>query len=205
VKMTTVVDDRNQSLLNSPGSGTFQHSAGYFGINSSPSIRLRVDLQYPTIPGKQIRLIRGTIPVIVTTRRPDPIVVPIAESVGKSFHNDEADVTLLDYRPAQKNMPAALQLSLKHLNQAIPPVDAGIGEPLGYRVDPAQQQIEILDSQGRPLSWFPSSTFYNGDESRLTLTLGARGSAGAPSTLRYHSTIRVSSEIAFEFRDIPIP
>ena len=201
VKLTTVVDDRNQSLLGPPGSGGFQHNAGYFGINASASLRLRADLQYPASPGEQIRLLRGTIPVVVATRRPDPAVLSLAGSVGRSIRVDEVAFTLLDYRPAQGNVPATIQVALKPLGQAHGVMNGGIGEPSGYRADPIQQ-LEILDAGGRPLSWFPSRASYNGDESRLTLTVGT---GAIPATLRYYGILRASSEFAFEFRDIPIP
>ena len=205
IKLTAVTDDRGQSLLNSPGAGTFQHHAGYFGINPAPTLRLRADLSYPESPGKQIRVIRGSIPLIVATRKPDPLVVSLSDSMGKSRRNEDVDLTLVEYRPARGDQPATIQVAIKPLGAANQPVESGVGEPLGYRPDSPQQQIEILDAEGRILSWFPSSTLYNGEETRLTLTLGSRGTPGVPASLRYHGILRAHSEAAFEFRDIPIP
>jgi len=205
VKLTTAVDDQGRSLLIPARPGTFQQSSGYFGMNPAPMVRLRVDLAYPEAPGQRIRLIKGMIPVIVATRKPDPLEVSLTGSSGKSFRNDEVSLTLRDSRPAQGNQPATIELSLTPLGATLQPLDAGAGEPLAYRHESPQQQIEILDAQGRTLPWFPSGTFYNGEETRLTLTMVSRGTPVVPATLRYHGMIQAASEIAFEFRDVPIP
>jgi hypothetical protein len=205
VRLTSAVDDRGQSLVLQPRPGTFQHSAGYFGMNPSPLVRLRVDLAHPEAAGKRIRLIRGVIPVVVAARKPDPLEFPIEGSIGKLFRNDEVALTVRESRPSRNNQPATLELSVKPFGPGIPPLDAGEGEPLAYRPDSPQQQIEILDAQGRALPWFPSGTNYNGEETRLILTLISRGKPSIPATIRYHGITRAASEIAFEFRDIPMP
>jgi hypothetical protein len=141
----------------------------------------------------------------VATRKPNPLDVPLDESRGRLFRSDEAIVTLLDHRPASTNKPAMVQVSIKPLGIAAQPINPGNGEPLGYRPDSFQQQIEILDAQGRSLSWFPAVSFYDGDETRLTMTIVNRGASGGPATLRYHGLLKANADVAFEFRDIPIP
>ncbi len=177
-------------------------------MNPSSMLRFRVDLSYPNSPARRIKTLRGTIPVIVATRKSDPLVVPLAESRGKLFRSEDVALTVLDLRPASTNQPATVQVSVKPLGSAVvEPVNPGNGEPLGYRPDSFQHQIEILDAQGRALSWFPSVAFHDGEETRLTLTVGgSRGAPGGiPTTLRYHGILKAESEVAFEFRDIPIP
>jgi hypothetical protein len=205
VKVMAAVDERGQALSSRSGPGAFGSSAEYFGISPSSIHRFRVDLDYPDAPGRRIKTLSGTIPVIVATRKPNPIVVPLDESRGRLYRSDEAIVTLIDHRPASTNQPAMVQVSIKPFGAAVPPINPGNGEPLGYRPDSFQQQIEILDAQGRRLSWFPAGSFYDGDETRLTLSVGNRGAADAPTTLRYHGILKANADVAFEFRDIPIP
>jgi hypothetical protein len=202
VKVSAAVDDRGRSLLN-PAS--FQHEAGYFGMSPSSLLRFRVDLDHPGPPAREIKALRGVVPVIVATRKPDPIVVPLAESRGKLFRSDDVALTLLEHRPASPQQPATIQVAIRALGATIEPVNHGNGEPLGYRPESFQQQMEILDAQGRLLTWFPSGTIYDGEETRLTLTVGTRGEAAVPTTLRYHGVLRANADVAFDFRDIPIP
>jgi hypothetical protein len=201
----TAVDDQGRSLVSPSGAGDAGHYAVHFGVSPSSTVRFRVDLEYPEAPARRLRSLKGTIPVIVATRKADPIVVPLAGSRGKLFRNDEIALTLLDHRPASANQPATLQVSIQPLGAAVPSINRGNGEPPWNRPDTFQQQIEILDDLGRPLPWFPSTSFYDGDETRLTLTVGSRGTAANPRTLRYHGLLKANSEVAFEFRDIPIP
>ena len=205
VKLNSAIDDRGRSLLIPANSGLFQHTAGYFGINPSQAVRLRVDLNYPQEPAHRIGVIKGTIPVIVATRKPNPIEVALASAWGKTFRNDEIELTVRDTRAARNNQPPTIELTIRPLGNPIAPLDAGEGEPLAYRAESPQNQIEILDAQGKVISWFPSGSFYTGEETRLTLTLLSRGVPPVPATLRYHGIIRAPSEVSFEFRDIPIP
>jgi hypothetical protein len=106
IKVTAAADDRGESLLNPTGLASFQHTAGYFGMNPESLLRFRVDLNYPESPARRIRTLRGTIPLIVAMRRPDPIVVPLAGSLGKVFRRDEVALSLIDHRPASGGRPA---------------------------------------------------------------------------------------------------
>jgi hypothetical protein len=205
VRVISAVDDQGRSLSSPADPGTFRQSSGYFGLNPSSLLRLRVDLSYPEPPSHRIKVLRGVIPVIVAARKSDPLVVPLAGSRGKLFRDDEVALTLIDHRAASNDQPSTIQVAIRPLGAVENPIRPGHGEPLAYRPDSFQQQIEVIDAQGRPLPWFPSSSFYDGEETRLTMTVGTRVAPGAPATLRYHGLLSARSEVAFEFRDVPIP
>ena len=205
IKLGTAVDDHGRSLLPRLERGTFQHTAGYFGMNPAPMVRLRLNLASPEKAGSQIRLIRGVIPVVVATRKPDPLEILLSDSVGKSFQNKDATVTLRGFRAAQNVQPSAIELSIRSEGPGDSPINSGEGEPLAYRPDSPQQQIEVLDAQGRVLTWFQSGTFYNGEETRLLMTLTSRAIPSGPAKIRYYGIIRAATEIPFEFRDVPMP
>jgi hypothetical protein len=214
-KVTVAVDDKGQSLLVPASAGTFQHVAGYNGMNPSPMVRIRVDLARPEVVGQKIRLLRGTIPVTVATRKPDPLEVPIAGSSGKVFRNNDVAIAVQSTRISKGNLAplggarmietALIELSITQLGQPPRPIQFGEGEPLGYRPDTPQQQIEILDADGNTLSWFPSGTFFNGEETRLALTIVNGSKTQVPALIRYHGLIRASADVPFEFRDLPMP
>jgi hypothetical protein len=204
-KVTVAVDDKGQSLLVPPSAGIFQHIAGYNGVNPSPIVRLRVDLARPEAAGQKIRLIRGTIPVTVATRKLEPLEVTIADAIGKVFRNDDVELSIIANRPAQNRGMGSLEIAVTQLGQTPQPIRIGEGEPLGYRPETPQQQIEILDANGKTLPWFPSGTFYRGEETRLSLTIVARGEPAVPAKIRYHGMIRASADVPFEFRNLPMP
>jgi hypothetical protein len=207
IKLTAAVDDHGQSLVPRLERGTFQHTAGYFGMNPAPMVRLPLYLAHPEKQraGSQIRLIKGVIPVIVTTRKVDPLEIRLADSLGKSRQNKDATITLRAFRLAQNAQPSTIELSIRSEGPGNPPIDTGDGEPLAYRPDSPQKQVEVLDDQGRVLPWFQSGTFYNGEETRLLMTMTARGVPSVPATIRYYGIIRAATEIPFEFRDVPMP
>jgi hypothetical protein len=192
-KVTVAVDDKGQSLLIPANAGTFQHMAGYNGMVPSPTVRLRVDLARPEAAGKKIRLIRGTIPITVGTRKPDPLEIPIAGAVGQVFRNEEVAITVQPNRIIRgQSVTAMVELGITQIGQSSRSLQFGEGEPLGYRPDTPQQQIEILDAEGNSLAWFPSGTFYNGEPP-------------VPALIRYHSLIRATADVPFEFRNLPMP
>jgi hypothetical protein len=207
IKLGTAVDDHGRSLLPRVERGTFQHTAGYFGMNPAPMVRLRFNLASPEKDNAsfQIRLIKGVIPVIVTTRKIDPMEISLADAVGKSYQNRDATITVRAFRPAQNAQPSAIELSIRPEGPGNSPIDTGEGEPLAYRPDSPQQQVEVLDAQGRVLPWFQSGTFYNGEETRLLMTLTNRGVPSIPAKIRYYGIIRAATEIPFEFRNVPLP
>ncbi len=205
VRLSSATDDRGRSLLIPASPGGFQHSAGYFGMNPSPSVRLRVDLERPEGQDRTIKILRGTVPLIVAARKPGPLEVSLASAAGKTFRNHEVSLTVGEFRPAEGQRPPTLDVTIRPLGAPAEPLDPGAGEPLAYRADSPQSQVEILDARGQAISWFPSGTFYAGEETRLTMTLISRGAPAVPATIRYHGIIRAPAEVPFEFRDVPIP
>jgi hypothetical protein len=63
-----------------------------------------------------------------------------------------------------------------------------------------QQEIELTDAQGHPVHWYPST--FDAEGSRLTLSLRDQAT---PVELRYFGLSRASTEVDFEFADIPLP
>lgn len=129
IKLVEAIDDRGRSLLGPPGPGSFQHTAGYHGMNPSSMLRFRVDLEYPETRSSTIKTLRGSIPVMVATRKPDPLLVPLAESRGKLFRNDDVALTVIDHRPASANMPATVQLAIRTGGSTVEPARFGAGAP----------------------------------------------------------------------------
>ena len=130
------------------------------------------------------------MPVIVATRKPDPLKVPLEGATGKTFRSADVDLTVREVRAARDGQPAAIELTLKPLGGAVSQAADEV-DPMAARLESPQQQLEILDADGEPLPWFPSSSFFNGEETRLTLSLLAQGTRPPqPSTIAYHGMTR---------------
>jgi len=202
-RVIEAVDDRGKSLLIPAEQVTALHSSGYFGMNPSPLVRFRVDLAYPETAGRRIGRLRGVMPVIAATRKPDPLLVPVPQAIGKTFRSDDVELTVRDIRAATDDQGTTIELTLRSLGGA-----GAVGsevDPMAARLESPQQQLEILGADGEPLGWFPSGSLFDGEETRLTLSLMSRGEASKPAIIAYHGMTRLATEVPFEFRDVPIP
>ena len=205
VRVTEAFDEVGRPLIAAARPAGIQHSSGYFGMNSSPVLRLRADLAQPEGGARRIKRIRGMIPVAVATRKPDPLVLSLDKAAALVARNDEVEVVVREVRPARQGKHCTIELSLKNVAATVAQADALEGDIQPDRTNSPLQQIEVLDDQGRPLPWFQKSSLFNGDETRLILVILPVDAAGPPATIRHHGMIRGSAEIPFEFRDIALP
>jgi hypothetical protein len=206
LKILEAVDDRGQSLLPEAGNGMVtQRVSGYFGLASSSTLHLQAPLRRPEQPGQTIRKLRGTLPIMVATRKPDPLVVPVQGAEGKLFHNDDVSLTIVEVRinPAgnQTSIDLVVRPGANAASRFSPQVENG-AEFLMQRPDAHQQQLEVVDSQGRAISWY--QTNFDAEGSRMTLTLNPQEQA-APAEIRYYGMARAATEVNFEFSDVPMP
>jgi hypothetical protein len=204
LKLTEAVDDRGQSLLPEPDAGPVtQRVSGYFGLVNG-ALQLHAPLKRPEQPGQSIRSLRGTLPVVVATRKPDPLIVPLPSATGKTFQNDDVSLSVLDIRvnpvTHQTNIDVVVRANAAGFN----PASNNAPEPPIHRPDfqQQQQQIEIVDAQGGGIAWYQSN--FVAEESRMTLILNANNQA-VPTELRYYGLARAATEVSFEFHDVPMP
>jgi hypothetical protein len=204
-------DDTEQSLLPSAPTAGAPRRAGYFGFNvGGTTLQLRSELKYPEHPGRVIKRLHLRVPVIVSARKDEPLTIDLAESKGKTFRNGEVSVVVHDVKPDANNQRTLIELAVRP--NAGPTDPSGIAgrfgpEPVAFRgPQMSQNQIEILDAQGRAYQqWFPSSTRMDTEEVRLTLMLMPGDNVGPPAQIRYYDMVRATSEASFTFHDVPMP
>jgi len=205
LKLTEAIDNRGQSLLIPTSGGPLvQRYAGYFGVTAGSSLHLQAPLRRPDQPGRSIHRLRGTLPVIVATRKGDPLVVPLSGSAGKTFHNDEVSLGVLDVRLNPNTSQTSIELSVRANHESGSDADllaTGIATIGIRRHDANQQQIEVLDAQGRQINWYPSNI---SEGSRMTLTLTPH-EQGPPVEIRYYAMVKAATDVSFEFNDVPLP
>lgn len=212
LRLTEAIDDRGQSLLPADEPAPSVRSSGYFGYNTGgvPSVRLQAQLRYPAQPGRTIRLFRGTLPVTVSARKDEPLVIPLADAKGKTFQTEDVLLTINGVNPAPNNQPGtSIDLSIRPNVSADPTVGGApaFAQVMTFRTpNNAQGPIEILDAQNRiHRVWYSSSTSLDTDQLRMTLALPPSEGIGPPAQIRFYSMARATTAVEFEFRDVPMP
>jgi hypothetical protein len=200
LQIQEAVDDRGNSLLTGgqAASGS-PRGATYLAGTCTPVLHLRAPLQRPENAGSTIRSLRGKIPLAITARRPDPLVVPLSDAAGKSFDKGDLRVTVHDVRSDPNNRPRQIELSVAGGAPAGSPDSA---EPETSGQIP-QQSLEIVDTAGRILPWLQTSLGL--ESSRVTLTLVSVPRAGELRELRYYAVSQALVEVPFAFADLPLP
>jgi hypothetical protein len=206
LRIVEAIDEQGQSLLHPIYDGPFlQRASGYFGMTNGSTLTLQAPLSRPSRPSKTIKRLRGSLSVAVSTRKPDPLVVPMSNATGKSFQNDEVDLVVQDIRVDPNTRQMTLDLSIRAHSPAPRSMVASAtpGELAFPRPEINPQQIEILDAQGRPLLWYNAGA--DGEGTRFSLTLIPQQDQATPVQLRYYSLSRAATDVDFVFENVPMP
>jgi hypothetical protein len=198
-------DDRENSLLaeNQRSMMLGRNSTFLMGTCSSV-IHLHAPLSRPKNPGQSIKILRGEVPLRVSARRPDPLIVTLEGAGGKTFVQGDVRLTIHEVRMGASGRGRQIDLSVREGNAGGAPVtdDSSLHDP-SSRQESHQQNIEILDAQNRPLPWF--QTGLEMESSRLTLTLASSAAAADPKELRYYRLTETIVDVPFTFADVPMP
>ena len=209
LKIIEAVDDKGQALAPgaSRGMGN-QRLQGYYGMATGTVLQQQAVLTRPEVPGKTIRTLKGSIPVLVSTRKPGPLAIKLEGAAGKTFKNDEVAITVHEIRQIPNSRQTSVELSVRPSGGANP----GFGSPTplsdlpGGRPELFQSQFDIFDAEGHPLNWFPSN--FDVEAGRMTLLTMATPDPNVKSTpaeIRFFSLARAATEVNFEFNDLPLP
>jgi hypothetical protein len=206
LQLVEAIDDRGNSLI-PVGDDETAHNryAGYFGVSTSPVVQLQAQLHRPATAGEWIKKLRGSVTLTVSARRPHPLVIPLVNSAGKTFADQEHRLTIHDIRPAATNHNTLVELSIKASEPAATSAHADqdvVNDGL-QRADPQHLQIEVFDAGGHLIPWFQSAP--DAETGRFTITLTNQAQPLNLKELRYYGLTRASVKIPFEFTDIPMP
>ena len=203
-RLQEAFDDHANSLIPSGRQSHSLNYRSYFGAPHGPVMETQVPLQRPADPGDTVKILRGTIPVTVSSRRPGPLIVPLENSVGKTFANSDTELTIHSVRAIPDTRQTLVEVSIKTNGPESPSsAEAETYSSLFPRAGQEQLQIDVLDSSDRLMPWFQSIA--DAETSRVTLTLTSSLRSAAPKELRYYSVARSDIDIPFEFSGIPMP
>jgi hypothetical protein len=163
-----------------------------------------VPLGLPDPPVRSPLKLRGVLPVVISSRRADPLVIPMAGAAGKTFRHNGC-VVRIEAVPAPGARPPAVNLSL---SEDLIPADRtriSTGPETDHIGDFLRDRIEFQDAQGHPLTWqllgapMASASNANGELRVRTYVSGT----APPARLLVYRLHRLATEIPFEFGDIP--
>jgi len=207
-RLTEASDDLGQSLVpDAAGLATRHNDDAHFAFRAGSGVaqvRTEFRLRPTDHPGRFARL-RGVIPVMLHVRRPEPtLVIPLADAAGRTFRCDDAAFTIrtVNDSPTATNVSMTVRLNL---DKADLPANAD-GELITTRLRVmGEHQLQLTDAAGTVLADSTSSGYGGGSApSVYNWTIGTFRN-GRATHLRYYSMLRVRSEAAFDFRDVPLP
>jgi hypothetical protein len=199
-------DDRGQSLVPEPADlGTRLHDNADFAFYAGSGVaqvRTEFRLRPTDHPGRVARL-RGVVPVMLHLRRPEPtLVIPLSGAAGKTFRCDDAEFTIgtVNDSPTATNVSMSVHLNVDKADLPDNPDRALIATRLRVM---GEHQIHLTDADGTVL--LHASGSGSGDGRTPSVYRWNIRTLGRAAHLRYYSMLRVRSEAAFDFRDVPLP
>jgi hypothetical protein len=201
------VDDLGQSLLRrDPARIAADHSV-FFNGGGVAEAQFQLDLAMPENPGRSIARLRGTIPVALHVRRPVwGLEIPLDGAVDKAFQHDDAVFTVRGFREDEQGTHVAVDLRLN-----LDKLDVPAGPDLGGDIASsrmrclADHQIDLVDADGHVLNAVGGGGWGRDGSGRMSLTVWKSLNKTRPSRLRYYGMTRAFTDVAFEFRNVPLP
>jgi hypothetical protein len=202
-------DDLGQSLVPEPADVATRLSGGahfaWYPGSGVAQQRTEFRLQPTDHPGRVARL-RGVVPVMLHLRRPEPtLVIPLAGAAGKTFRCDDAEFTIETVKDSPRATNVEMTVRLNVDKADLP--DHPDGELITSRLRVmGEHQIQLTDAAGTVLADSTGGGYGGGsnDPAVFHWTIGTFRN-GPATHLRYYSMLRVRSEAAFDFRDVPLP
>jgi hypothetical protein len=212
LKISEAIDEQGRSLAprDDPAQAQitrFQSLQGYNAFPAGSVLQVQVPLVLPDPPGTLVKRLRGTMPVVVLSRRENPFLVKLAEAKGKTIQNERLTLTIHEIKAEQTFTTIELTAKVRR-DEAEGPQQGPIGPEFAVfnGGGQAQKQVEIVDDQGRPYQqWFAYNAQPSNEGLRLTLRLTSTEGVGPPAEIRYYDLARAETTVNFELDDIPMP
>ncbi len=210
VRLTEATDDLGQSLVPDAttaalGFKDIIHFAtrGASGVTQAQAqFRLRV----PTRTDGTRASLRGVVPLMIHVRRPDPaLVIPLAGAVGKTFRTDEVEIKVESASTSAKATNVGMVITLDVARANLPPQPDNPLTTSRLQVL-GQHQLQLVAADGTIVADSAGSGYGGGNVTPNVHHWNIGTFQTGPAThLRFYSMFRVPTEVAFEFRDVPLP
>jgi hypothetical protein len=202
VRLTAAEDEEKQSMLpshNEPGNGggrSFYYGGGYRSFVH----QAQATLILPSRTSRTVKILRGVIPVtLLADQKPAVVTEHLLSAKGKKFQTGVATFHVEDVSElAGKQYQIKLAVT----------EDSKDGPNDWVRIQSLQQRIELQDDKGNKEQFYFNSMGTNGTNSaQYTLVVQPNDNPkiGPPAKLVYYAWVLMEHEIAFTFRDLPLP
>jgi hypothetical protein len=190
------VDDRGRTLpppsidsLQPPQSSNGWNVPGAIGL-----LQWRLPLGSPAEDASSLRSLSGTLPIMISSRRPDPLLIRLDEAPGQPHRFEDMTLKFQDIQ----NTQGQFQMEL-----VIKPDQARGPARSGRNSDALRQQLVFEDREDHPLTWLMLNEIIGpGGEKKVRVMLSG---PQPPVRLRYFGLVRIPVEIPFEFTNILLP
>lgn len=222
------VDDRGRTLAARAPAATKAATAAVRhyvqGMGDRGPFRVNAGLVAPDPPPASLRRLRGRVPVVVVSRGPTPLVIPLGRDavLGKPIRT--RDVTLsVDSAALTPGAEPSVTVTFRS-HRAEPRPDADPTDFAAFRMDRVLEHVDLRDAEGKRLNYVTGMQMRGADGEgffdRYTLVVKpapgnepARGffggassaPAAVPVELRYHDFVQRAFDLPFDLHDIPMP
>src|SRR5262249_10098619 len=147
---------------------------------------------------------KGVIPVALWGAHAELLEIPVAGAGGQTFRGSGVRLKGVGGRTDGAN--PSLTLGLRSEAPVAARAAALFDRPAALLVA-HREQFEVLGRAGRPFRFESRSSGIEPGLWRwiLRLQTAESGPAGPPERLRFHGLVRIETDIAFDFSDLPLP
>ena len=201
------VDENGRAIApQPPGGGELPQRGGNSWLipGRISLLHWHVPLGLPDVSVRSPLKLRGVLPVVITSRRPDPLVIPLVGAADKTFRQGPR-VVRIEQISGDGPRTTVLELSL---SEDVMPADrtrASMGPETDYIGDFLPARIEFDDADGHPLRWLLLPAFSAVTKTDEIQVRTFVSSAAPPARLRVYRLHRLATEVPFEFGEVPSP
>jgi hypothetical protein len=210
------IDDKGRSLLPPDPERRNQMVLAPDGP-SSPSLGFSMDLDLPANPGLRVARLRARLPVVVDTRRIEPVEIPLAPKIApgvdatpRVISNGELGIVVHGLEAKGTDGGWALDLTISPSGWRGMVLRRGMGGRqrvafLNGELGRTLASLEVVDAEGRQHGGLTSHVGrFTQEGIRLEVGLPRDPSGRPPTRLLFHETLSEPVVLTFELRDIPI-
>jgi hypothetical protein len=198
--VTEAVDDQNRSML-LPNHGMHYHTS--YGGYKSYSQQTQVALVLPSKESKEVKYLRGVIPVTLLVEQKAAVVVDNLMTVkgNRKFKTADTDLEIEKIEQPGGNKQVQIKMSIRDTNK---------DTPTDYSwCNSLYQRVELQDAKGN--KYQPQGFNWENQEPKFVrgnFSFGDPGNApnlGPPAKLVYYTWVMTQDQVTFEFRKLPLP
>lgn len=201
------VDEQGRAISPEPGAGVepsdpSEHSWLVPGRLSL--LHWHVPLGLPVLPARSPLRLRGVLPVVISSRRPDPLIISLVDTAGKAFRKGQS-VVRIEKVATDGEQTTTVNLLIGEERIPTDRTQVAAGPQTDFIGDYLRNRVEFLDAKGHALSWLllgnrPTPTT-SGEFQVKALVSGVE----PPDRLHVYQLHRLATEVPFEFSGVPSP